>query len=450
MRIPTRTLAIIAATTALILGGSTAAFALWSANGAVSSTATAATVSVSHALSGSTLTRTYTASDLIGIGVITVTNSSSRAGTYSVAISSTSSSASLRAAVGVVVGTAATCTTTSTITPVTNGTGNLGTTFTPTGSIAAGASIALCVRTSMTSTNVSANSNTSLVATAATTVAVGTWTATASPAITFTQSVGAPATTVDPNAWYWIRSTINTSLCAEGLNSGSSSGTAVVQGNCTAPNGSDASELFRFTATSGGFYRIVNKNAPTLAIGTTNPGNGRPVSLLSTTGDLVEWLPVFNSDSTVTFQLSNNTSRCLTIPGSSSTAGVQLESSNCATNSASQKFTLTMFNTATPVATPLTCSADGYNAYFSWPALTGYQAEVIYRVYIGGVLVSPHSRGTGWDPTVQLSYPTISTGTYGSGSKTVLVQQSVSSGPWSTVGTGTVVIAASVPYLACG
>jgi hypothetical protein len=449
MRIPTRTLAIIAATTALILGGSTAAFALWSANGAVSSTATAATVSVSHALSGSTLARTYTASDLIGVGVITVTNSSSRAGTYTVAISSASSSASLRAAVGVVVGTAATCTTTSTITPVTNGSGDLGTTFTPTGSIAAGASIALCVRTSITSTGVSANSNTTLVATAATTVAVGTWTATASPAITFTQSVGAPATTVDPNAWYWIRSTINTSLCAEGLNSGSGSGTALVQAGCTAPTGSDANELFRFTATSGGFYRIVYKYAPTLAIGTTN-GNNKAVDLQSGTGDLVEWMPVFNADSTVALQLRNNTSWCLTVPNSSPAAGVQFESSKCVTNSASQKFTLTMFNTATPVATPLTCSADGYNAYFSWPALTGYQAEVVYRVYVGGVLVSPHSRGSGWDPTVQLSYPTISASTYGSGSKTVLVQQSVSSGPWSDVGTGTLLIAASVPYLACG
>jgi hypothetical protein len=447
MRARTRFAAIIAATTALVLGGSTVAFALWSANGSVSSTATAATVSVNHALSGSTLAQTYSDSSLVAVGVVTVTNSSSRAGTYSVALSSTSSSSTLRAAVAVEIGTAATCTTTATFTSVTTGT--MAATVTATGSIAAGASVPLCVRTSMTSGGVNANSSTTLAATVATSVNVGTWTATASPAITFAQSVAAPTQTVDTGAWYWFISTINTSLCAEGLNYGSGSGTAVIQGNCSAPTGSDANELFRFVPTTGGYYRIIVKNATSLGLGTTS-GNNKDVFLSSGTGSLIEWGVVFNSDSTITLQSRSNTSRCLTIPGSSSSSGVQLQVSNCVAGSSSQRFTLTTFNTATPPATSLTCSADGYNAYYSWPQLTGYQNEVVYRVYIGGILDTTHSRGTGWDTTVQFGNGGVTTAAYGAGSKTVLVQQSVAGGAWTDVGTGTIVIASSAPFLQCG
>jgi hypothetical protein len=447
MRAGTRFFAILAATTALILGGSTVAFALWSANGSVSSTATAATVSVSHALTGSTLTQTYSASNLVAVGVVTVTNSSSRAGTYSVALSSTSSSSTLRAAVAVEIGTAASCTTSATLSSATTGT--MAATVTATGSIAAGASVPLCVRTTMTSGGVSANASATLSATIASSVTVGTWSATASPAITFTQTVAAPTQTVDTGAWYWFISTINTSLCAEGLNYGSGDGTALVQGNCSAPNGSDANELFRFVPTTGGYYRIIVKNAQSLGIGTT-AGNNKDAFLASGTGSLIEWGVVFNSDSTITLQSRNNTGRCLTIPGSSSAAGVQLQVSNCSTGSASQKFTLTTFNTATPPPAALTCSADGYNAYYSWPQLTGYQNEVVYRVYIGGILDTTHSRGTGWDTTIQFGNGGVTTAAYGSGSKTVLVQQSVAGGAWSNVGTGTIVIAASAPYLQCG
>jgi hypothetical protein len=443
----TRLFATVAATTALVLAGSTVAYALWSANATVSSTSTAATVSVSHAETGSTLARTYSNADLIGVGVVTITNSSSRAGTYSLAISSTSSSSTLRAAVAVEVGTAASCTTTATLSGVTSGT--MASTVTATGSIAAGANVALCVRTTMTSGGVSANASATLNATASSSVTVGTWSATASPAITFTQSVAAASQTVDTGAWYWFISTINTSLCAEGLNYGSNNGTAIVQGNCSAPTGSDANELFRFVPTTGGYYRIIVKNAQSLGIATT-AGNNKDAFLSSTTGTLVEWGVVFNSDSTITLQSRNNTSRCLTIPGSSSTAGVQLQVSNCSTGSASQKFTLTTYNTATPPPTSLTCSADGYNAYFSWPQLVGYQNEVVYRVYIGGILDTTHSRGTGWDTTIQFGNGGVTVAAYGAGSKTVLVQQSVAGGAWADVGTGTVVIAGSAPYLLCG
>ncbi len=445
MRRPTLFTAAVMATAALILGGSSSAFALWTASASVSSTATAATVSVGHALSASTLARTYTGTDLIGVGVVTVTNSSTRAGTYSLVVSSTSGSSTLRAAVAVEVGTAASCTTTATLASAVTGTMASG--VTATGSLAAGASVALCVRTSMTAGGVSANSSATLTATIATSVTVGTWSATASPALSFAQSVSAPTQTVDQGAWYWIMSTLNSSQCAEDRFSSTTSGSPLVQNPCTAPTGSDANELFRFVLQPSGSYRIINKAAPALAMTTTN-GNNRPVTLTSGTGSLVEWSVTFNADSTITLTSTGST-RCLNIPGSSTTAGLQWETANCAT-SAAQKFTLTMFNTATPVAISLSCSADGFNAYYSWPQLVGYETEVVYRTFIGGILVSPQSRGTGWDPTVQFSFSTVTTTAYGAGSKTVLVEQSLNGGPWTTVGSRPLIISASTPYLTCG
>jgi hypothetical protein len=350
--------------------------------------------------------------------------------------------------VGVEIGTAASCTNTATLSGTVSGT--FASTVTKSAAIAANTSVALCVRTTISAANVTANPSTSLAATVSSSVLVGTWSATAAPAITFSQTVAAPTQTIDSAAWYWLRSTINTALCVEGLNAGTGNLTAVVQGTCTAPNGSDASELFRFAPASSGFYRVIYKSAPTLALNSEQNGNNKNVVLSTGATDLGQWQVQFNADSTVTLLLQNNTSRCLTIPGGSSTAGTQLQVQSCIVGSASQKFTLTMFKVATPAPVALTCSADGYNAYYSWPAPTGYENDVVYRVYINNILVSPHARGTGWDPTVQFGNGSITTTTYGSGSKPVLVQQNVNNAGWTTTGTGTIVIANSAPFLLCG
>lgn len=444
-----RALALFAAVTVLsLLTGATAAYAIWSAIASVNSTASTATVTVGHALSGSTLAVTYNSTTTAAVGVVTVTNTGTRDGTYSVAISATSASPTLRAAVVVEVGTAASCTTSATLTsPVT---GTFAATVTKTGSLASGASIALCVRTSMTAGNITANANTSLAATVASSITVGTWSASASPAITFTQTVAAATQIIDSGAWYRLRSVINTGQCAEGLGAATSSGTAVTIGACTAPNGTDASELFRFQPTSGGYYRVVYRAAPTLGLAANGNGNNRDIFLNTDTSDLAQWLPVFNADNTVTLTYLNNSGRCLSIPGGSTTVGTQLQIQNCVANSTSQRFTLTMFNTATPAPIVLSCSADGYNAYYSWPQLTGYETDVVYRVYINSILVNPHTRGTGWDPTVQFGNASITTAIYGSGSQPVLVQQNVNNAGWTTTGTGTLILANSAPYLLCG
>jgi hypothetical protein len=443
-----RLAAVAAVTTLIVLSGATASWALWSATAALSSTASGATVGVTHALSGSTLAATYNGSTTIAVGTVRITNSGSRSGNYTLALSATSASSTLRSAVAVEVGTAASCTTTATLSGAVTGT--FAASVAKTGTLAAGAFIDLCVRTSMTASAVSANAGGSLAATASTSISVGTWSATASPAITFSQSVAAATFSVSSSAWYWLSPTPNTALCIEGKNFGSSTGTDVVQETCTKPTGTAANELFRFQATTNGYYRLVYKAAPTLAIGVDNPGNNRTVRLYPDTGVLMEWQVVVNADSTITLQNRNNTGRCLTVPGGSTAAGATMELQSCVTGSATQKFSLTMFQTATPAPIALTCSADGYNAYYSWPGLTGYEAEVVYRVFIGGILVNPHSRGTGWDPTVQFGNGSITTAVYGSGSKSVLVEQNVSNAGWTTTGTGTLVLASSAPFLLCG
>lgn len=448
-RLGRRGFSLFAAVVALtVLTGATAAYAVWSAFASVNSTASTATVTVGHALSGSTLAVTYNSTTTAAVGVVTVTNTGTRDGSYSVAISATSASPTLRAAVAVEIGTAASCTTGATLTsPVT---GTLAATVTKTGSLAAGASVALCVRTSMTAGNITANPSSALAATVASSITVGTWSASASPAISFAQTVAAPAGTIDSGAWYWLRSVINTSQCIEGLNAGNSSGTAVTIGACTAPTGSDPSELFRFQPTSGGFYRVVYRNAPTLGLGSNANGNNKPIVVSTDTSDLSQWQVVFNADNTVTLQYLNSTSRCLTIPGGSTTPNTQLQIQNCVADSTSQRFTLTMFGTATPAPIILTCSSDGANAYYSWPQLTGYEGDVVYRAYINGILVNPHSRGTGWDPTIQFGNYAVTTAIYGSGTKPVLVQQNVNNAGWTTTGTGSLILANTAPNLSCG
>lgn len=104
-----------------------------------------------------------------------------------------------------------------------------------------------------------------------------------------------------------------------------------------------------------------------------------------------------------------------------------------------------------PAPTTLACSADGYNAYFSWPRPDGYEELVSYRVFIGGIQVTDVTRATGWDTTVQFGWRSETAAKYGSGTQLVEVQQSVSGGSWSTVGTGQLVIGtAHGDYLRCG
>ena len=443
---PARLGATAGITVFLLLAGTGVSYAWWQATVGASSTSSAATVGVSQALSGTPgLVHTYTAAAPAAAGVVTVTNTSSRSGTYTTNVTATSISGTVRPAVAVSVGTAATCTTSATLgSPVT---GNFGSAVTYTGTLAAGASVALCVKTSMTSAAITANSAATLTATAATSVLVGTWTATAPQAVSFVQTVttAAPVSDIDSGAWYWVKKASSPERCA-GVNWGAPSGSAVSTGSC----GTDPIQQWRFTPTSDGYYKVVNRNVPTLWWSTPSAANGQALQVTAGTGTTQQWLPVKNTNGTYTFKLRANNTLCANRTGNGN--GAAMTVATCVANSDAQSFTLQMFETATP--TPVTLACDngggaGWNANYSWAQLTGYENEVTYRVLVGGVVDTVHTGGNGWDPVARFGHVE-TLAAYGPGTRTIEVQQSVAGAPWAQVGTGSLVINSTAPILQCG
>lgn len=442
-------LALIAGLTTLLLAvGSGAAFAWWMTSATVGSTATAASVGVTHALSGSTLAVTYdnATSTTAAVGVVTITNTGTRDGTYSLAISASSASATLPSAVTVEVGTTASCTTTAILSGVTTGT--FAATVTKTGAVAAGANVVLCVRTSMTAANVTSNSNTSLAAIVASSITIGTFGATASPAITFTQTVAA-VTVIETGPWYWIKQfQAAPERCAEADSFGTTSGTAVLTGSCgtAAQAASNLNEFWRFVPTSNGYYRVVNRNAPTLWWSVPSAATGQPLQLTAGTATTQEWLPVLNADGSYTFKPRANTTLCAQSTGNGSNKPMNL--GTCATGSAEQAFTVTKYLTITPATIALTCAATGTTATYSWPTLTGYTTDVTYRVLLNGVVDTVHTGATGADTNARFA-STATAAAYPVGTYSLEVQSSVGGSAWWSVGTGTLVIRSTAPILSC-
>jgi len=434
----------------LLFGTSGVAFALWSANATLTSTASTATVTVSQALGGgATLARTYTSSDLIGVGVVTVTNTGTRSGNYSLAIGGTSTSTSFPAAISVVIG-EGTCTTTSALTSTANGT--MAAAVTKTGTLAAGASIALCVRTSITAANVTANSGASLAGTATTSITVGTWSANAATSIAFTQSI-ATAAPVDRTGWFWIKTAQTPTQCIYPRWS-ADSGNPLWQGACGTAANYGYLELVRFVSAGNGYYTISSRASATTWWSAPSAAAGQPVQVTDTTTDLGKWLPTVNSDGTTSFSIKSAPTLCLTIAGATPATGEFLQLATCNTASARQKFQVQLLEVVVPPSTALSCAGDagGYNVTYSWPQLTGYQGSVVYRVKLNGTLLaaSAYGGGNGWDTNVRFQGGAAAAGTYGTGAKTILVEQSVLDGPWTTTGTGTLNIANSVPFMTCG
>lgn len=425
-----------------ILGGSGAAFAFWVATANVSTGAATATVGISQALSASSLQHTYTGTELAAVGVVTVTNSSTRQATYSTVVTASSSSSSFRSAVNVAVGTG-TCTTTSTL--ANQVTGTFASPVTHTGTLAAGASVALCVRTTMNSAGVTANASAALAAAVATSATVGTWSTAASTAIGFTQNV-VSAVVVDQAAWYKV-TVLDPTRCAKAVGSGMATGGCSIESQYTSNRG----EYWRFVPTGSGYYRVVsmastNMNSSWWSAASTSVNAAMGISSATTT--LQEWSLSRNANGTIAMKLRADPTKCAASSGNGNGAAMRIET--CVPDDVDQNWTLDELGTATPPSVALTCTGDQFTRYFSWPALTYYQGEVTYRVFLNGVLDSTHTRGTGYDTTVQFgNLTTTAANSGGAGSKVVQVQQSVGGAPYTQVGTGTLVIT-STGFLQCG
>ncbi len=314
------------------------------------------------------------------------------------------------------------------------------------GSLAAGASVALCVRTTMTAAGVAAHSAATVVATVSTTVTVGTWTATAVPTLSFTQTVaGSTPFTVDPDAWYFIKRSNGEIRCADSRDFGTTTGTQVQTVDC---NTTLVNQFWRFTPATSGYYTILNRNSPTLRWNVADDKDSDPLILSTAIGDKSEWSVVGGTGSTATLALRANSTLCATTDANNGNRKL-MKVRTCVVGNGEQALTLSRFGTPNPAPINLTCVADGYNTTYNWPQLTGYESEVTYRVLVGGTVTSAYTRGTAYDTTVAFA-STAALTAFGTGTKTVEVQQKLASGVWHRVGTGTLILSNAVPYLACG
>ncbi|MET0446996.1 MAG: hypothetical protein ABW004_01265 [Aeromicrobium sp.] len=435
-----RVVTTVAATIALVLGGATASVALWSATATAGSTARTATVGATNTI-GNGLAVTYTASTTSGVGVVTVTNTGSREASYSTAITASSASSTLRSAVAVTVGVATTCTATATLTGPVSGT--FAATVTRTGTLAAGASVALCVRTSMTGSGVTANPGASLTASVATTVSVGGWTAT-STAATVTQSVATPTVTNFASVEGSRYRIVNTGACIS-ANWGSYetlSRNATLGGDCS----NEQTSQWRFVEAGNGTKYIVR------AFNTDNAGGNRWTAASSTTvssltgavSSAKRWAVTLRPDGTTYRIRSESTGRCAQVQAN---GGLVL--ADCSDTSAAQGFTFTVAADASqPVAT-LACTGNGTNYInYSWPVATGFQAEIVYKVYVNDLFAIDHTNG--YSTSVHLSPTNLPVGTFGAGTRAVQVRQSIAGGAWTVTGNGLITIAAGTNNLSCG
>lgn len=425
-----------------VLGTGTA-WAAWKASDAASSTAGAATIGVQTALaSAGALDVTYSSTVTGAATIVTITNSSSREGTYALAVSATGS-AGMRGAVTVQIGTTGSgCTAGSA--PADAVSGALSGTVQRTGSLGASASVSLCVRTSMTSAGVSAQLGAAITGTIAAGITVGTWTANAD-ALTFAQKVVAPSPA--GSGWYFFWSALNPALCLEAKDWGS----VIHQAGCSDLGANtDYNELWRFQATTDGYHRIqsrINGGSGHWYVDSATAG----ASVLRGTTNMTaqsEWMVTSLGSGYVQISSRANPLLCIAIEGGSASTGAYAKLATCDPAAASQRFQLDLLEVVVPPPTALTCTSDGHNVSFSWPALSGYQQYVVYRVKVGGVVSTVHGGATGWDPVARFGASATRTA-FGNGTHDVVVEQSVMDGPWTVTGTGRMQINGSGTPMSC-
>ncbi|MFD4318305.1 serine/threonine protein kinase [Streptomyces sp. NPDC058548] len=153
-------------------------------------------------------------------------------------------------------------------------------------------------------------------------------------------SVPAPAVGLNAGAWYDVMNT-NSGMCVDANQWGTTDGTTVIQWPCLLDR---ANQQWQFTPTGDGYYRVVNRNAPTLGWDVTGgsgaTANGASIQLWSITGGGNQhWKPVPLGDGKYSF-IAQHSGMCLDVTNHSTSAGTQVQQWACVGNHA-QTFTLT-------------------------------------------------------------------------------------------------------------
>jgi hypothetical protein len=289
-------LAIVAGlSTFLVLVGSSAGFAYWTAANTVTSTVGGATLVLTPTNFTSNAYTFSNDASLVTTGSVTVTNSTVTTSTQSGSVSLTFGAAATSTLAGLVTlnvwSTAAASNCTAAATVPANATTVLwsaGTTFTTT--LADNASVIYCLRSSITSAQAVASSGGSISFTPQITgtIKVGNFVGSASATTTQSTSYVYPAATnIDVTHWNWIRPNFsNTSYnyCLDVSGAATTSGTIVISYGCK--NAGVSNQQWKFTASGAtGYYTIQPRNSTGLRIdNNSTPATGGSVSVNTAAG----------------------------------------------------------------------------------------------------------------------------------------------------------------------
>jgi len=178
---------------------------------------------------------------------------------------------------------------------------------------------------------------------AAATFTWNTGTATPAPTPTPTPTPGptptptpTPSGTISPTTWYQVIN-LNSNKCVDDAGWGTTTGSLVQQWAC---GSAQFNQQWQFRPTSGGYYQVVSRHAPTLVwdVAGVSTADGGKIHLWTYVGgNNQQWLPQAVSGG-YRF-LARHTGKCLDVPSSSTADGIQLQQQAC-NGGAAQSFRL--------------------------------------------------------------------------------------------------------------
>jgi hypothetical protein len=133
--------------------------------------------------------------------------------------------------------------------------------------------------------------------------------------------------TINSSAWYNVVNQ-NSGACVDANGFGTANGTAVQQWAC---GNAQVNQEWQFQPTDSGFFKVVNRNAPAEVWDVTNVGttNGSLIQLWQFGGGTnQQWQPVSLGNGTFKF-VGRGSSRCLDVPGASTSNGARLQIFDC-------------------------------------------------------------------------------------------------------------------------
>lgn len=144
--------------------------------------------------------------------------------------------------------------------------------------------------------------------------------------------------TISSTAWYAVVNT-NSKLCLDAAG-GTGNGTHVVQDSCGA---TQASQEWQFQPINSGYYQVVSRPAGNVVWDVTGgvwaTADGIKVQLWGQGGGTnQQWMPISLGNGAWKFVVRNS-SKCLDVPGASSTVGLQVQQYDC-NGTAAQSYTL--------------------------------------------------------------------------------------------------------------